>query len=194
MKKSSLGFNTEKLVLTGVMTAIIVVIQIMAVFTRTFLPIFALNLTLIPIVVGAAKGGYITGAWLGFASGLAVLISGDAAAFLSFHVFGTILTVLAKGTLSGLAGALVYKLLEKKNKYLAVIISAIVTPIVNTGIFVLGCLSFFMPLIRDWAGDGNSAVEFIFLGLIGINFLIEIAINLVLCPTTMRLLNIKKKA
>ena len=194
MRKTKMGFDTERLVLTGVMTAIIVIIQIMAIYTRAILPIFALNLTLIPIVIGAARGGYVTGAWLGFVSGLAVLISGDAASFMSFHMFGTILTVLVKGALSGLAGAVVYKLLEKTNKYLAVIVAAIVTPIVNTGVFLLGCLAFFMPLIREWAGAGNSTFEFIFLTLIGINFVIEIAINLVLCPTTIKLLNIRKKS
>lgn len=192
MKKTKFGFDTEKLVLTGVLTAIIVVLQVMAVFTRAFLPIFALNLTLIPIVIGAAKGGKITGAWLGFVSGLAVLISGDATAFFAFHGFGTILTVLAKGALSGLCGAVVYKALEGTNKYLGVVAAAIVTPIVNTGVFLLGCLAFFMPLIREWAGSGNSAIEYIFLTLIGVNFLIEIAINLVLCPTAIKLLSIKK--
>lgn len=193
MKKTKFGFDAERLVFTGLMTAIIVVLQIMAVFTRTFLPIFALNLALIPIVIGAARGGSIAGAWLGFASGLAVLISGDAAAFMAFNPFGTIVTVLAKGALSGLCGALVYKLIEKKNKYIGVVAAAIVTPVVNTGIFLLGCLAFFMPLIREWAGEGNSAMEYIFIGLIGVNFLIEIAINLVLCPTAIKLLNIKKK-
>ncbi len=192
MKKTKFGFDTEKLVLTGVLTAIIVVLQVMAVFTRVFLPIFALNLALIPIVIGSAKGGKLAGAWLGFASGLAVLISGDATAFFTFHGFGTILTVLSKGALSGLCGGIVYKALEKTNKYLGVVVSAIVTPIVNTGVFLLGCFAFFMPLIREWAG-GEGAVQYIFLTLIGVNFLIEIAINLVLCPTAVKLLNIKKK-
>ena len=69
-----------------------------------------ISLVLIPIVIGAATCGPKIGAWLGFVFGIFVLISGDAAAFLSVDIFGTIVTVLLKGTLCGLAAGYVYKL------------------------------------------------------------------------------------
>ena len=186
--------NTEKLVLASILTAIVVVLQVIALITRAVLPMFAINLVLIPIVIGAAIGGIKLGAWLGFVSGVAILCT-DAAAFFAVSIIGTILTVLIKGVASGLAAAGVYKLLEKKNKYAAVICAAVVCPVVNTGVFILGCLAFFMDTIRGWgaAAGFDNAFVFIFVGLIGINFIIELVINVVLSPTVLKLIEIRNK-
>ena len=187
-------FSTKKLVFTAVMTAVVVVLQIMAILTRAVLPAFAINLVLIPIVIGAAMGGVKVGAWLGLVSGVAVLVSGDAAAFLAIDIAGTILVVLLKGVVSGIAAAGVYKLLEKKNKYIAVLGAAVTCPLANTGVFVLGCFAFFMDTIREWgAGMGfENAFAYIILGMVGINFIVEMILNIVLSPAVVRLLNIKK--
>jgi uncharacterized membrane protein len=187
-------FSTKKLVFTAVMTAVVVVLQIMAILTRAVLPAFAINLVLIPIVIGAAMGGVKVGAWLGLVSGVAVLVSGDAAAFLAIDIAGTILVVLLKGVVSGIAAAGVYKLLEKKNKYIAVLGAAVTCPLANTGVFVLGCFVFFMDTIREWgAGMGfENAFAYIILGMVGINFIVEMILNIVLSPAVVRLLNIKK--
>lgn len=195
MKIKRTSAQTERLVLAAVLTAIVVILQIMAILTRAILPVFAINLVLIPIVIGAAIGGVSVGAWLGFISGVAILISGDATAFLSISIAGTLITVLLKGTASGFAAAGAYKLFEKKSKYFAVFVSALVCPIVNTGIFVIGCLTFFMDTIRSWGvGLGyENAFAYIFLGMIGINFIIEVALNLILSPAVIRLLEIKDK-
>ena len=190
MKKSNTKrTSTEALVIAAVLTALVVVLQLLCSFIKT--GIFSITLALIPIVIGASKCGAKVGAWLGFVFGLVVLLVGDAAPFLAVNVGGTILTVLLKGALSGLCAGLVYKLLEKHNKYVAVIVAALVCPIVNTGVFVLGCLAFFMDTIASWAGGGD-AFTYIFVGMIGINFFIEIATNVVLSPAVVRLLNLKK--
>lgn len=187
--------HTRKLVLSAIMTAIVVILQVMAVLTRAVLPAFSINLVLIPIVIGAAIGGVGIGGWLGFISGVAVLISGDATAFLVINIPGTIITVLLKGLLSGVAAAFVYKLLENKNRYVAVLTAAVVCPVVNTGVFVLGCYTFFMETIRAW-GTGlgyDNAFAYIILGMIGINFIIELVLNIILSPTVVKLIDIKKK-
>ena len=53
-----------------------------------------------------------------------------------------------------------------------------------------------MDTISQWATAFGfpSAVEYMFLGMVGANFLFELAINVVLSPVVVRLLNIKKKA
>ena len=185
--------DTQRLVLAAILTAIVVVLQVMALVTRFVLPMFAINLVLIPIVIGAAVGGVAVGAWLGFISGVAILIT-DASAFFAISIIGTILTVLIKGTASGMAAAGVYRLLEKKNRYVAVLCAAVACPVVNTGIFVLGCLTFFMDTMRAWgaAAGFDNAFVFILLGLIGINFIIELVINVVLSPVVLRLLDIRE--
>ena len=185
--------DTKTLVGIGLFTAIVVVLQLLAVGLRA-LGLFSISLVLVPIVVGAAVYGWKSGAWLGFVFGVAVLLSGDANAFLTVNVVGTVVTVLLKGALCGLCAGLVYKLLEK-NKTVAVFAAAAICPIVNTGVFLLGCLVFFMETITGWAalyGFENVGAYMIF-GLTGANFLIELGVNLVLAPVITRLIKIGKK-
>ncbi len=181
--------KTEKLVLAALLTALVVLLQYLGAFVR-FGP-FSISLVLIPIVIGAATCGAGIGAWLGFVFGAVVLISGDAAAFLAVDVIGTVVTVLVKGTACGLVAGLVYKLLEKVNMWVAVIAAGLVCPIVNTGVFLVGCLIFFMDTVTQWAGGTNVGHYMIF-GLVGGNFLFEVLFNIVLSPGVVRLLNIKK--
>ena len=178
------------MVYAAVLTALVVILQFMGSFIR--LGPFSISLVLIPIVIGAAMCNQWIGAWLGFVFGMVVLISGDAAAFLAINIPGTIITVLLKGTACGLVAGLVYKLFAKFNKYVAVVIAAIVCPVVNTGVFLLGCSTFFLDTLRVWAGGGNVLVYMIVF-LVGGNFLVELAINIVLSPVIVRLLNIRKK-
>lgn len=185
--------ETETLVLGAILTALVVVLQLLGCFIR-FGP-FMVSLVLVPIVVGAAKCGAKIGAWLGFVFGLVVLLCGDAAAFLAVNVFGTIVTVMVKGIACGLLAGITYKLLEKKNVYLAVAAAAVVCPIVNTGIFMLGCLIFFMETVSEWgmALGFENVAAYMFLVLAGGNFLFELGTNIILSPVIVRLLNIKKK-
>ena len=158
-------------------------------------PFFLITLTLIPIVIGSALYGAFAGAWLGFIFGVTVLLSGDAAAFLTINIPGTIATVLVKGTLAGLAAGLVYKLASKVNRYFGVICSALVAPVVNTGIFLLGCRLFFMDTVNGWAAASGyeNVGAYMILSLVGINFLIELGVDLVCSPVILRLINIRKK-
>ena len=182
--------KTRRLVGLALFSAIVVVLQLLGSFIR--FGIFSISLVLVPIVVGAALYGAAGGAWLGFVFGMAVLLSGDAGAFLAVNVPGTIITVLVKGCAAGFLAGLVYKLLEKLNQTAAVAVSAVLCPIVNTGIFLVGCLLFFMPTIRMWAG-GEEVGRYMILGLVGVNFLVELAVNVLLCPTIVRLIRIGRK-
>ena len=189
MKKLS----TRTLVIGAALTALVIILQFMGAFIR--FGMFQVSLVLVPIVIGAAVGGVGLGTWLGFVFGMVVLLNGDAASFLAVDVLGTIITVLLKGTLAGLFSGLTYKAIEKKNKYLAVIIAAIVCPVVNTGVFLLGCFIFFMETITEW-GTGlgfSSAGEYMFLGLAGGNFLFELAANIVLAPAILKVISLAKK-
>ncbi len=191
--RTSLKISTQSLTLGALLTAMVVVLQLLGSFIR-FGP-FSVSLVLVPIVIGAATCGTLIAGWLGLVFGAAVLFSGDAAAFLSIHAPGTILTVLLKGVCCGLAAGAVYLLTKRFNRYVAVFCSAIVCPVVNTGIFLLGCRLFFWDTIAMW-GEGagfTNAVAYAFLGLVGANFLFEMGVNLLLSPLVVRLLAIKRK-
>lgn len=196
-----MNYKLKSLVGVGVFTAIVFVLQLLGGGIKfTF---FSITLVLLPIVVGSAVYswkqnswyGVLTGGWLGFIFGIAVLLSGDAGAFLAINIPATILVVMAKGTLCGLAAGFTYKALEKVNPTVAVIASAVVCPVVNTGVFLIGCWLFFLPDLSQWALDFGYAnvKEYIIYGLVGINFLIELGINIVLSPIIVRLIRIGKK-
>ena len=207
---------TRTLVLTAALTAMVVILQLLGSFIK--FGVFSISLVLIPIVIGAAICGVGSGAWLGLAFGITVLISGDAAAFLAIDPFGTVVTVLLKGALAGLASGFTYKIIavacakygsDRKStkwvwldkvvswilKYLPVLVAAIVCPIVNTGIFLVGCNLFFYETIAEWASslDYSNAVSYMFLGLAGGNFLFELLFNVILSPVIVRILSINEK-
>lgn len=186
--------STNVIVFGALMTALVVILQLMGAFIK--FGMFSVSLVLIPIVIGAAVCGSGIGAWLGLVFGAVVLLSGDAGAFLAVNVPGTIITVLLKGVACGFFAGAVYRLVEKYNRYAAVIAAAIVCPLVNTGIFLLGCRLFFMDTVAAWAAAedfGDNAVRYMFFVLAGGNFLFELGLNIVISPIIFRLLSIRKK-
>ncbi len=198
--------NVRAIAGVAILTAVVIVLQLIG--SQIRLGPFSISLVLIPIVVGAALYGAWAGAWLGLVFSVIVLIM-DAAAFLAINVPGTVVTVILKGTLAGFVAGLVYKAFRKwafvfKNlatgkeswsTNLGVILAAIVCPVVNTGLFLLGCWIFFMPTIRAWAeGAGfENAASYMFLGLVGGNFLVELLINLILSPVIVQLIHIGRR-
>ena len=178
------SFNTRNLILLALLTGIVIVLQLLSIAFPMY-P-FKLNLVLIPIVIGAALINPLAGLWLGGVFGFVVLItSPDVAFFMAFNPLATILVILSRGYLTGLSAGVAYRLFEKKNKTIAVLCAAFITPIVNTGIFILGLHVFFRDVI-------GNVIDF-FIAAVMVNFLIELAINIVLCPTIVRLINIGKK-
>lgn len=190
--ESTAKFNVRTIVGMGVLTALVIVLQAIGSVIR--FGTFSITLVLVPIIVGAALYGWKAGAWLGFVFGIMVLAT-DAGAFLAISVPGTIITCLLKGILAGAAAGIVYQLFENKTKLGAVIGAGIICPVVNTGVFLLGCLVFFLDTVKEWgagAGYENVGAYFLF-GFVGLNFVIELAINLVLATAIVRILNIIKK-
>lgn len=218
--------KVKQIVGIGLFTALVLVLQFLGGSIR--FGVFSISLVLVPIVVGAAVYGWQAGAFLGFSFGVAVLLSGDAGAFLAVDVIGTILTVLVKGTAAGLISGLVYKFvlkllnkqsqkkiqymkkhhglgecceagvydyISRNNRYFAVIFSAVVCPVVNTGIFLLGCWLFFMDTVAEWgaAAGFDNVASYMFIGLAGINFLIELGTNILLAPVITRLVGYARK-
>ena len=181
--------KTQKVVGTGLFTAIIVALQMLASAIK-FGP-FSITLVLAPIVIGAALYGIGAGAWLGLTFGVTVLISGDASAFLTINPIGTVITVIAKGMIAGIVAAVIYKAIEKKNKTVAVVAAGIACPIVNTSIFLIGCYLFF----REWliAVFGTTGFATVITGLVSVNFAVELGINMLLASVIVRIIDLGKK-
>ena len=180
--------------------AVVVVLQM---FVSIPLGMFTITLTLVPIMLGAILFGPASGAFLGGVFGVVVAIqvaTGAAGAASSLMLaqapFITVFLCVLKGAAAGLTSGLVYKAISKLEKpNLAVILSAVCCPIVNTGIFCLGLTVFYNNLLNEWAIGGGfaSAFTFIILGLIGLNFVVEFAVNVLLIPVALRMIKIVKR-
>ena len=187
-------YDTSRLVTLAIFTAIVAVLQLMGVAIR--FGTFAVSMVGVPVILGGALMGPSAGAWLGLVFGVTVLISGDAALFLTWDPPATIAIVLLKGTLAGLAAGLFYRLLEKRNGFLAVLAAAVAYPLVNTGVFFLGCMLFFLEdCIQFAAGLGitGSGAMIVMTVFIGFNFFFELGLDLVLSGAVSRLIQIGKR-
>ena len=189
--------NTFKLTGLGILTAIIIVLQVFTTFVR-FGP-FSITLALIPIVVGAAMYGKGAGAYLGAVFSVVVVImcitGGDVGGAMVWaaNPFMCVIMCMLKGTVAGFLAGWMYELIAPKNQLLGVIVAALVSPIANTGIFIIGMLLFFKDTLAAWAG-GSDLLTYIIMGLTGVNFLVELGVNLVLSPIVVKIIEAVKKA
>ncbi len=193
MKFDKNKISTERLVLLALFTAIVAVLSYFGGFIKIG-GLASISLTLIPVVLGAALCGPVAGAFLGGVSGVVFFVTPDAAFWMGLSIPGTIITVMVKGILSGFLAGVTYKLLEKYNRYAAILAAAVVSPIVNTGIFILGCLVFFMDTISAGAAaEGMSLAGYLIVVFVGLNFIFELIVNIVLSPAITRVLDVAKK-
>ena len=179
-------FTSRNIAFLAVLVALVIVLQVWA----SAIPIGTtrISLTLIPIVLGALLLGPLAGAFLGAVFGAVVLIAALSGAdsftfiLLSEHPVLTVLLCLVKGAAAGLVAGLVHRAVRRKNEYVAVFAAALVAPVVNTGLFILGALLMSDTLSANFVADGTTVLYFLVIGCAGVNFLVEFAVNAVVSP------------
>ena len=191
--------KTRRLTGLALLTAIIVVLQVVASFVK-FGP-FSITLALAPIIIGAALYGAGAGAWLGAVFGVVVLIAcvaGWAIGGNMLFAANPLLTAalcIVKGAAAGFVSGLVFRALSRRSSIGASVAAGIVCPVVNTGIFVAALVFLFPDMLTAWAtANGKDIVTYIILVLTGVNFVLELAINLVLSTVIARVVGARKKA
>lgn len=163
-----------------------------------------INFTLIPIVLGAILLGPTAGGMLGLACGIVVMIQVISGLSPFYTVIWTespvvaALTCVVKTTVAGYVAGWAYRLLEKKNKLIAVFVAAGLVPIVNTVLFIIGCLCMSNAIvafgaINDMQLSGTDILIFILVGLVTFNFFFEFAINVLLAPAIARVVAVAEK-
>ena len=193
-----------KLVQLAILIALIFVMQYVG--TLVSAPFAALGIelsfVLIPIVVGAFLLGPVEGAILGLVFGtMTVVLTFMAPGGMTYILMDSnpimyVVVAIFKAVAAGLGSGLIYKGLDKAFKgklvYLKTLIASASAPIINTGIFLAGMVLFFSDVISErWAGGQNV---FLFIaGLIWINFVIEVGINIVLTPAIIRIVEVVGK-
>ena len=157
-------------------------IALTVVFTMINIPIVpgvSLNLSLVTIALAAIIYGWKSGLFVGLVNGAFVIIS--AGIFLAENPIATVIICLLKSGLAGLLSGLIYNLIKNKNEIVAVLVSSLMIPIINTSIYVLGIYLFF-------------SYEFFIAVLPSLlNFIIELAVSFLLSPTVYYLLKVFNK-
>ena len=190
--------NITRMVQLTILLAVVVVLQCFLGSIKVGATSF--SVVLVPIVVGAIILGPGAGAFLGFAFGLVVLIYGitgqDAFTNLLFqaHPVFTSMICLGKGAAAGWGAGMMYKLFEKISLFWASVAAAATAPILNTGLFILGCLTLVHGTLEaNLAVFGaDSVVVFLVIGCAGVNFLVEFLVNIVLSPAIYRIVTVVK--
>ena len=189
--------NILRLTITAILMGVVILLQLFA--GSITIGTVSFSLVLIPIVLGGILAGPYAGALLGLTFGVITLIGGitgtdpfTAILFQQSPVM-TVLICLVKATLAGLGSALIYKLLKKKNMLAATIAACASAPIINTGIFILGALAMSKVIDANFASAmGVSVVYFVIVICAGVNFLVELGVNLLFSPALYRVSKIKR--
>lgn len=176
---------SAKVALLGLFAAVVVVLQLLSYVIK--IGTFNLSLVLIPIVLGAVLYGPGFGAVLGAVFGVVTVVTsmtGLDAGGQQLWLLNPLLTAaicLLKGAAAGAAAGFVARLFDSFSSTVGVIAAAVVAPIVNTGVFLLGLVFFFRSTLLAWA-NGQPIGYYIIVGLVGVNFLIEFLLNVILSP------------
>lgn len=179
----------KKMVGLSLLASLVVVLQLVS----PYIPLgpVTITLALIPIAVGAVIYGPTGGFILGCVLGVLVCVDPTTTVFLQYSFIGTVIVCMLKSSLAGMLAGIAFKLIKKINIVVAIVIASILVPIINTGLFALAGMTIFMPLIEGWAGgNGPQAISFLFLTMIGSNFIFEFIINSALSPVVVRIYNI----
>lgn len=186
-------FSARNIAYFAVLVALLVVLQLFA----SAIPMFGvtLNFSLIPIVLGGIFFGMWGGGLMGLISGLltflvtAVMGREPSTAFL-FQASPVLLTLtcILKTTVAGFMAGLLYRLIAKKSPIAASYVSALVVPVLNTGLYLLGIV-FMKDAASEFLGTEATA-EAVFIAvflMIWLNFVLEVVINVLFAPAICRI-------
>ena len=187
-------FSAKNVTYLAVLTALVIVLQVFSGYFK--IGATSLSFVLVPVVLGGMIMGVVPATLLGLVFGLVVIFDalGGLDPFtlylLGEQPFFTVLLCLVKGAAAGAVSALCFKLIAKKNKYAAVFVAA--------GIFVLGafCMTGTISAFLSGAGldlTGLSPFYIVFVLCAGVNFFVELAINLVCAPAMYTVDNVVSK-
>ncbi len=169
--------KVKKLAGLGVLTALVIGLQLFS----NYVPLGAvsINFGIIPALIGAMIYGPIAGLALGLVDGaLCIAAPSTITIFFPVSIPLTVILCLLKTGVAGLVSGLLYKGLSKKNEKAAVISSSMIMPVVNTAIFCIGAILFFVPALEGYMEPlGMSNIyQVLFLGFVGWNFFVEFGV------------------
>lgn len=181
-------FNVRMITTTGILLAIEILVQILGNYIVIPGGFANLNFSLIIISIGAILYGPVVGGFLGLVSGVLTLFSPSTMSFfLSVSPVGTVLTCLLKTTVAGVAAGFLMKLFRKFDKELVgTIVVSILVPTINTGLFAIFCLFFFMDILKGI--NPTNIAGALFISLIGFNYIFEVLTTVIITPSLYKIM------
>lgn len=182
--------NTSVRKITGV--AILLAVEIVLQTLGNYIAIFgiSINLALVPIAVGAVVYGPLAGAFLGLCNGGMVLASPSTQAmYFQYSPIGTVFTCLLKATIAGAVSGLIFMAMKKNHSKAGGIISSILVPIINTGLFVVFCFTIMRAAI-DAQANGQNIIAVVFSIPVFANFAFELGSMILLSPAIVKIYKI----
>lgn len=175
----------------AILIAVAIILQFIATYVK-FGPL-EINLGLIAIAIGGFLYGPLYGMIIGVVVGVVICVSPATIQFFMLFdtvhpwisIIITIVLCLAKTGIAGLVSGYVFKVLKKFNFTFASIASTLLIPIINTGIFIVGVLVYFLPIYGNAGG--------LFAAIFTTNLLVEVCIVSILSPVIAYLVRILSK-
>lgn len=175
----------------AILIAVAIILQFIATYVK-FGPL-EINLGLIAIAIGGFLYGPLYGMIIGIVVGVVICVSPATIQFFMLFdtahpwisIIITIVLCLAKTGIAGLVSGYVFKVLKKFNFTFASIASTLLIPIINTGIFIVGVLVYFLPIYGNAGG--------LFAAIFTTNLLVEVCIVSILSPVIAYLVRILSK-
>lgn len=182
-RKSKTLFLVQNAVLAGVV--------VLMTFTPVgYLRLGAVEMTfiMIPVAVGAITLGEKSGALLGLVFGISSFIqcfgmSPFGAALLQINPIYTFIMCLVPRVLMGYLCGVIYKLLAKLKKGVAVIIASFSAPVINTILFIASLMIFFgkSDFIMGMRAGSENLIAFL-VAFVGFNGIMEIVTTTLITP------------
>ncbi|MDE6356865.1 MAG: ECF transporter S component [Clostridia bacterium] len=190
-KEKKQFFSARNITFLAVLTALVVVLQLFGSYIK--IGSTPISFVLVPIILGGMLLGIWAGLFLGLLFGFMVLMTAIAGfdpftlALLQMNPVMTVILCLLKGGAAGFVSAILFKIVKTKNKYAAIFVAAVAAPVINTGIFVGGgfiIVDTIKEVFNSFGTDltGVSPIYIIFVLCVGVNFFIELAVNLICAP------------
>lgn len=192
-------FSAKDVAYFAILLALVIVLQLFA----SAIPMFGitLNFSLIPIVLAGIFFGMWGGGALGLVSGLitfivtAVMGREPATAFL-FQANPAVLTLvcLGKTTVAGFVAGLLYRLIAKKNRLAAAYVASAAVAVLNTGLYLVGMVAMKNDVAAFLGTEATAQVVFVTVfGLVWLNLVLELAVNILFAPAIHRVVLIAEK-
>lgn len=193
--------KTLRMVQIALLMALEVVLTLL--YIPTPISTINLNFGLVPIVIAAIFLGPLAGMLVGCVSGVVTAIQVVTVPSIFYTFLVTVNPIAAcmisviKTAVAGLIVGWVYRLMNKacKSSLVISLVSSVVCPVVNSGVFALGMFVFFgNALLADatLSTRGSGLVAIVFVGLIGVNFFVELVVTTLLSPALVKTLSAAK--